>query len=181
MEEQKYYYGKLLDESDFKREQDYRGKKKTSKGKEDDEMPVRGGSEPYKNFNFVVELDGISVAGFLECTGLDSETGIIYYREGNDSNVVRKLPGLTEYSNIILSRGVTDSRELYEWRMKVINGNIERKNGSIVLLNDNREEVARWSFVNGWPCRMSGPALNALEDDIAIEELEICHEGFERV
>ncbi len=137
-------------------------------------------TDPYKNFNFLVEIDGITVAGFTECTGLESETEVIEYREGNEASTLRKLPGLTDYSNITLRRGVTDNKELYNWRKSVIDGQTERKSGSIILLNDKQEEVARWNFKQGWPCYMAGPDLNALESEIAIEALEICHEGFER-
>lgn len=136
--------------------------------------------DPFKNFNFLVEIDGISVAGFTECTGLESETEAIEYREGSEVNIVRKLPGLTKYANIVLKRGVTGNKELYDWRKAIIDGQIERKNGSIVLLDDRREQVARWNFKQGWPRYMAGPELNAIESKIAIEVLEICHEGFER-
>lgn len=180
MERNRYFDGKLLNESDFEKEQKYQRPKNKRQGKEKSTMITGSRQNPYKNFNFLVEIDGITQAGFMECSGLESETSVIEYREGNEANIVRKLPGLTMYSNILLKSGVTDSKELYHWRKSVIDGQIVRKNGSIVLLNDKREEVARWNFREGWPCRMSGPALNALEDDVAIEELEICHEGFER-
>lgn len=136
--------------------------------------------DPFKNFNFLVEIDGITAAGFTECTGLESETEVIEYREGSEVNAVRNLPGLTRYSNIVLKRGVTDNKELYNWRKAIIGGQIERKNGSIILLDDKREQVARWNFRQGWPCYMAGPDLSATESEIAIEVMEICHEGFER-
>ena len=138
------------------------------------------GMDPYGNFNFLVQIDGITQAGFKECTGLESETDVIEYREGAGISTPRQLPGLTRYSNIDLKRGVTDSLDLYEWRKSVIDGQTQRRDGSIVLLNDERVPVARWNFRRGWPCRMSGPDLNATESEVAIEELEICHEGLER-
>ncbi len=144
-------------------------------------MATGGRKDPYRNYNFLVELDGGLKAGFSECTGLESETVVIEYREGSEPvNTVRKLPGLTRYANIVLKSGVTDSKELWLWRKSVIDGKIVRKNGSIVLLNDERQPVARWNFINGWPCRLSGPDLNAIESGVAIEELEICHEGLVR-
>jgi phage tail-like protein len=137
---------------------------------------------PYPEYNFLVEIDGLTLAGFLECTGLESETAVIEYREGNWTHgSARKLPGLTKYANITLKRGVTNSRELYDWRANIINGQIDRRHGSIILLDEKRQEVARWNFREGWPCRMSGPDLNALKNAVALEELVICHEGFERV
>ena len=181
MERNQYFDGELLKESDFEKEQQYQKAKNNLKGKEGNIMIAGSSQNPYKNFNFIVEMDGITQAGFMECSGLESKTGVIEYREGNEANIVHQLPGLTVYSNILLKSGVTDSKELYLWSKSVIDGQIERKNGSIILLNDRREEVARWNFRNGWPCRMSGPNLNAIEGEVAIEELEICHEGFERV
>jgi phage tail-like protein len=136
---------------------------------------------PYPKYNFLVEIYGLALAGFLECTGLESETAVIEYREGSWPSSVRKIPGLTKYTNITLKRGVTTSTELYDWRANIINGQIDRRNGSIVLLDEKRQEVARWNFREGWPCRMSGPDLNALKNAVAIEELVICHEGFERL
>jgi phage tail-like protein len=144
--------------------------------------PTSSRKDPYRSFNFLVEIEGLPLAGFMECSGLESETEVIEYREGIEfPNTVRKLPGLTRYSNISLKRGVSKSKDLYDWRNSVINGLILRKNVDIVLLDDSRQEVARWSFQECWPCRMSGPAFNALEGTIAIEELVICHEGFKRV
>lgn len=179
MKREKYFNGKSLKASDLTREQNYQTRK--NQEKENKAMPASSRKDPHRNFNFLVEIDGITIANFMECSGLESETEVLEYREGGEPNVVRKLPGLTFYTNILLMRGVSDSKELYEWRKNVINGQIARKNGSIVLLNEKREEVARWNFREGWPCRMSGPDLSALESDVAIEEIEICHEGFERV
>ncbi len=150
--------------------------------KEMTNMPTTQRKDPFHKYNFVVEIDGIVQAGFMECTGLESKTEIIRYREGSDSrNTARLLPGLNTFSGICLKKGVTDSKELYSWRKTVIDGQIVRKNGSIVLHDNKHQEVARWNFIEGWPSRMSGPQLNALGNEVAIEELEIAHEGFERV
>lgn len=178
MKRGKYFEGKLLRETDLAKEQTYQ---KTPQKKEISKMATGDRKDPYRNFNFMVEIDGIAQAGFSECSGLESDTDVIEYREGNEASTVRKLPGLTKYSNIVLRRGVTDSKELYNWRKDVIDGNIQRKSGLIVLLNEKRQQVARWNFREGWPCYMSGPDLDAMGDEVAIEELEICHEGFERV
>jgi phage tail-like protein len=136
--------------------------------------------DPYKAFNFVVEIDGIAVAAFSEVSGLQSETQVIAYREGSDPNTVRKLPGLTTYANIVLKRGVTQNAELWQWRKTVVDGAVERRDGSIVLLDDKGDEVVRWNFVRGWVCRWAGPALEATANEVAIETIEIAHEGLER-
>lgn len=142
-------------------------------------MPASQRDDPYKNFNFRVEIDGIARAAFSEVSGLESETAVIEYRVGGEPNTVRKLPGLTKYANIVLRRGITQDAELWNWRKTVIDGNVERRNGSITLLDDDRTEVARWNFYNGWICKWEGPALNAKANEVAIETIEIAHEGLE--
>jgi phage tail-like protein len=142
-------------------------------------MPAPQRNDPYKSFNFRVEINGIAHAAFSEVTGLDSETAVIEYRAGGE-NVVRKLPGLTKFGNIVLRRGVTQDAELWNWRKSVVEGNIDRRNGSVVLLDDKRNEVVRWNFHDGWICKWDGPAFNAKANEVAIETIEIAHEGLER-
>jgi phage tail-like protein len=137
--------------------------------------------DPYKVFRFRVEIDGLTAAAFSEVNGLESETTVIEYRAGTDPNLARKLPGLTKYPNIVLKRGVTQDAELWNWRKRVIDGNVDRRNGSIVLQDDSGQDQVRWNFHNGWPCKLQGPSLNAHGDDVAIETLEIAHEGIERI
>lgn len=134
-------------------------------------------NDPYRVYNFFVEIDGIQRAGFRECSGLDTAQDPIEYREGNDALTVHKLPGLVKYSNISLKWGTTDDAALWDWRKKVMDASIERKNGSIVLMNDAGEEKARWNFVEGWPTKWTGPSFNATGNEVAIETLEISHEG----
>lgn len=143
-------------------------------------MPVGNRTDPYRAYNFLVEIDGITRAGFRECSGLDATQTPIDYREGNEPLTARKLPGLNTHSNITLRRGVTDDHDLWKWRKQVIDGKIERKNGSIVLLDDTGTEKARWNFVHGWPTKWTGPSLNATGNEVAIEALEIVHEGVTR-
>ena len=135
--------------------------------------------DPYKVFNFVVEIDGIASAGFTECSGLSTTTDVIEYREGNDRSGIRKLPGLTKFSNIVLKRGITQSRDLWNWRKTVMDGVIDRRSGSIVLLADDLTPVVRFRFRNGWPAKWEGPALNGKSSEVAIETLEIAHEGLD--
>lgn len=134
--------------------------------------------DPYKNSKFKVSIDAITV-GFAECTGLDAEVSVIEYREGGD-HIVRKLPGLVKYQNITLKRGVTDSLELYNWFKAITQGQDDRRDGSIVLLDDAMKEVTRWHFKSAWPCKYQGPKLNAKGNEVAIEILELACEGIER-
>lgn len=135
--------------------------------------------ETFSNSNFIVEIDGVAVGGFSECTGLDTESAVIEYRNGNEENTVRKIPGLKKFGNIVLKRGITQGRELWDWRKQVMDGRTERRSGSIILLSEGREEVLRWNFRRGWPVRWSGPSLHAMANEVAIETLEIAHEGLE--
>lgn len=143
-------------------------------------MPTGVIPDPYGNYNFLVEIDGITRAAFQECSGFDSTIDVIEHREGGENTTPRKLPGMTKFSNIQLKWGMTDDRELYDWHRRVIEGDIERKNGSIILLNRKREEKARWNFVRAWPTKWDGPNLTAEGNDVAIEMIELAHEGFSR-
>lgn len=143
-------------------------------------MPIGNRTDPYGGYNFLVEIDGITRAGFQECSGLDSTQTPGEYREGTDPLTMRKLPGLVTYSNITLNWGITDDSELWEWRKEVADGKVQSKNISIVLMNDAGEEKLRWNLTNCWPTGWTGPSLNASTSDVAIEALELVHEGLER-
>jgi phage tail-like protein len=135
--------------------------------------------DPYTGFNFRVEIEGISRAAFSEVGGLESETAVIEYRVGGERNTVRKLPGLTKYANIVLRRGITQDAELWNWQKNIIEGKADRRNGSIILLDDEGNAVVRWNFVRGWICKWEGPDLNASANEVAIETIAIAHEGLE--
>ncbi len=138
-------------------------------------------TDPFRSYNFLVEIDGLTQASFQECSGLDATTEPIEYREGGDNTTVRKLPGRTSYSDITLKRGMTDSRELWDWFKQIRDGNVARKNGSIVVYDlSNANEVARWNFVRAWPTKWEGPSFNAAGNEIAIETLTLAHEGVDR-
>ncbi len=136
--------------------------------------------DPYKNFRFLVEIDGLNQAGFSECSGFGSEVEVIEYRTGGDPTAVRKLPGRAKFPNITLKRGVTDSRELYDWHRAVLQGQIQRKNGAIILLDDAGVPKVRWVFSEAWPSKYEGPDLCAKGNDVAIETLVITCESIER-
>jgi phage tail-like protein len=143
-------------------------------------MPPKVRDRPYPGHNFRVEIDGIAVASFAEVTGLESETAVIEYRTGDSkTSSPLKLPGLTKYANLVLRRGMTGDLALWQWRKAIVDGNVDRRNGQIVLLDESRADVMRWRFRNGWPCKWVGPTLDAQASEVAIETLEIAHEGLE--
>ncbi|MCX4821044.1 phage tail protein [Streptomyces sp. NBC_01142] len=146
-------------------------------------MPQTGQRvDPFRNFNFLVELEGIAQASFTECSGLGSTTEVIETRQGGDNSTVSKLPGRTSFTDITLKWGLTESTQLWAWRQQVVDGKPLRKNGSIVVYDlGNRTEVARWNFINAWPSKWEGAAFNAKGSDIAIDTLVLAHEGLTRV
>jgi phage tail-like protein len=137
--------------------------------------------DPYRSINFLVEIDAVTDAANSEETGLTAETEVIEYRTGGMLGGVRKLAGLTKYANITLKRGMTQNLELWNWYKNVVEGKTDRRSASIVLLNEAHQEVLRWNVVNAWPRKWDGPALNARHNEIAIETLELAHEGLELV
>jgi len=137
--------------------------------------------DPYGSFNFQLEIDGITRAGFAECTGLNAEANVIEYREGNESLTTRKLHGLIKYGNVTLKWGVSQDPELFNWFKTVMDGDIDRKQTmSIVLLDEQRNESVRWNIRNAWPSKYVVPDLKANANEIAFETIELCHEGVER-
>jgi len=135
--------------------------------------------DPYRSFNFIVEIDGVTVAGFAEVGGLTIEQEVVEYRNGDEDITVRKLPGKIKYTPITLKRGYTQARELWEWRKLVLQGRTERKSGTIQLLDEARQPALSWNFSQAWPSKWEGPALNAKTNDCAIESMEITHEHLE--
>jgi phage tail-like protein len=140
-------------------------------------MPVGDRIDPFLSHQFLVEIDGITRASFQGCSGLDSSQDPVDYREGNDPLTARKIPGLNKYSHITLKRGMTGDSDLWEWRKKVMDGKVDRRNGSIVLTDEKNNEKMRWNFTNAWPVKWTGPTFNATGNDVAIEQLELVHEG----
>ena len=141
-------------------------------------MPGR--VDPYTNFRFRVEIDGIQQASFMECTGLGSYIEVAEYREGTEPPMVRKIPGKVTYPDMVLKWGVTTSRDLYNWHLAIINGQLQRKNGAVILQAADGTDVVRWNFFNAWPSKWDGPTLNAMSNEVAIESLTITCEKQEQ-
>jgi phage tail-like protein len=137
-------------------------------------------NDPYLNFNFLVELGGDVVGGFSEADLPTGRIETVAYREGSDrTSAARLLPGRVEYGPLVLRRGFAGDAALFQWWHAVAQGNVDPRNVSVVLLDEQRQEVARWNLRNAWPSKWTGPALNAKGSDVAIETLELAHEGIE--
>jgi len=136
--------------------------------------------DPYLNFNFVVEIEGEAAAGFSEADLPAGRIEVVAYREGADkSSAARLLPGRVEYEPLVLRRGFAGDRALFEWWRAVAEGNLDRRNVSVVLLDEQRQEVARWNLRRAWPSKWEGPSMRGDGNDVAIETLELAHEGIE--
>ncbi|GBF34827.1 hypothetical protein DCCM_3947 [Desulfocucumis palustris] len=136
--------------------------------------------DPYRNFRFRVEVEGIEQAGFSEVTGFDASIDVIEYREGNEVITPRKLPGLAKYSNITLKWGVTDSMDMYNWISSAIEGTVERKTVTIIAIDEEGNDVATWQVIEAWPAKYTAPDFNGTGSEVAIESLELAHEGMTR-
>lgn len=142
---------------------------------------------PYRSFRYSVEMDGITRGGFSEVSGFDLSVDVVEYREGDDlRNTPRKLPGLTKYGNITFKWGIVGDMDFLDWIFTVAPSDqspptsIERKNITITLIDDAGATGPSWTIINAWPVKYSIPDLNALGSEIAVESIEICHEGLNR-
>jgi len=134
--------------------------------------------DPVLAFCFAVEISGLLVAGFSEVSGLQAETEVQEYREGGVNGYVHKRAGPVKYaSNLTLKKGITDSTELWCWYRDVMNGTIKRKPVDVVLMNSAGEEWRRWKLQNAYPVKWTGPDMKAAASEVAVEILELAHEG----
>jgi phage tail-like protein len=149
-------------------------------------------SDPVPGFNFVISLiDSSSVlssltsvmsaltGGFSECSGLEATLQVEEYPEGGENRYVHKFPTRMTYANIVLKRGITLSEDLWNWHAAYVNGTGKRRDGVILLLDEQQLPIKTWVFKRGLPLKWAGPTFNATQNAIAIETLEIMHEGLD--
>jgi phage tail-like protein len=138
--------------------------------------------DPFRAYNFAVEIEGLVAGGFSEVTGLDVELEVQDYREGGVNGFIHKRAGPAKYvSNLVLKRGMTDNKVLWNWYWNVIHGIVDRKNVSILLLDEAGVEKVRWNFEQAYPVKWTGPDLRATSNEVAIENLELAHKGLMNV
>jgi phage tail-like protein len=134
--------------------------------------------DPYLAFNFAVEIHGLVVGGFAEVSGLQAEIEVQDYREGGVNEFIHKRAGPARYpSNLTLKKGMTTTKTLWTWYCDVMQGKVERKNVSVMLMNSAGDEVQRWNFQKAYPVKWVGPNLKASAAEVAIETLELAHDG----
>ena len=142
-------------------------------------------SDPLISYQFQLDVSGKITGFFQDVSGIGSETTVVS-QDATDINgnpIVQKLPGRLVWTDVTLSRGITASTEIWEWRKEVEEGkmNDARRNCSITLMDASNNPAARWDFVNAWPSKVSGPEIKAGSNDFAIEQVTLVHEGMERV
>jgi phage tail-like protein len=147
-------------------------------------MPARS-TDPLTGFHFQLDLGGVATGYFTEVSGLGSENEVIEHKIVSQSaqQIVQKLPGRLKWGDITLKRGITSAMDIWDWRKKVEDGNVDgaRTNGSIIMLDQTMAPVAQWDFEGAWPSKISGPQAQADSNNYGIEELTIVHEYITRV
>lgn len=132
---------------------------------------------PYFAYNFLVEIEGLITGGFMEVAGLESELKLESYEEGGQNDYIHQFPTRTTYPNLVLSKGLTDLYTFWEWYEQASQGNIMRRNGTILLLDHQRIPVMWWNFKDAYPVKWTGPQLNSQSQEVAVERLELVHCG----
>ena len=136
--------------------------------------------DPFVAFRFEVRLDDLSVAGFSECTGLQIETEVQDYNEGGLNTHLHKFPTRTKQSNLVLKRGIVD-QVMWSWYRDLTEGVVKRRNGSVIVRDPSGSSVVmEWQFREAFPSKWTGPELNATQNNVAVETLELVHHGLKR-
>jgi phage tail-like protein len=137
-------------------------------------------NDPFLAFRFEIKLDNLRVGGFSECSGLQLETEVFDYPEGGLNTHLRKFPTRTKQTNLTLKRGIV-GRELWDWYYALTQGQVQVRSGSIMVQDPSgKQKVIEWHFRDAFPCKWVGPDLNATQNNVAVETLELCHQGLER-
>ncbi len=137
--------------------------------------------DPYLNFRFLLEIEGLIRGGFSEVSGLQVEVETEDYQEGGVNDFVHKLLKGTKYPNLVLKRGITDSDVLWKWHQDIVNGKIVSKNIFIIILDYKNQETLQWEFKEAYPVKWTGPECRADGNNVAIETLELVHRGMQKV
>ncbi|MEW6572480.1 MAG: phage tail protein [Bacillota bacterium] len=143
-------------------------------------MAAGARKDPFAAFRFQVEVTGLIVGGFTEVSGLQVETETEEYREGGVNDYVHKLPKVTKYPVLVLKRGLTDADALWNWHQEVVAGRINRKSGSVIMLDEAGNELWRWTFRDAYPAKWTGPEFRGDSSTVAVETVELVHRGISK-
>ncbi|MFY1638016.1 phage tail protein [Solwaraspora sp. WMMB335] len=137
--------------------------------------------DPFRAYSFKLLINNVTEGHFTEVGGLGVTVERIAYREAGNSSIVRAIPGQVTYSSVTLRFGLTSSTDLWDWLMTAVEGRVERRNVSVVMLDPaGATEVMRWNLINAWPQEWYGAPLDAMSRELAIETLVLAHEGLQR-
>ncbi len=136
--------------------------------------------DPGLAYKYYIEIEGVFVAEFLECSGIGGEREVKTYEEGGVNDFVHQLPGRMKYTNIVLKRGLTYSRELWRWfHTGLYDAQVLRVNLSIVLGNAQGLKVKHWDVLGAFPVKYTGPDLKSDSTEAAVETVELAHHGLD--
>ena len=129
------------------------------------------------SYRFIVEINDLAVGYFKSVSGLNSKNDVIEYKLGGNRSV-RRRPGRVAFGNISLEKGFSTGSDLFDWRQLVVDGAAkkQRKDGSIILLDNAGEEAVRYNFFRAWPVAWEGPSITAGAAETAIEKIELAVE-----
>ena len=133
--------------------------------------------DPFPGYNFLVLFDHLPLAGFSEVSGISPETEVEEIKEGGQNEFVHKLPKQTQYGNLILKRGLSINPFLFMWYRDVVQGKIEPKDITILLLNHLRIPIRWWTFYKTIPVKWVGPEFNSTSNETSFETIELTHQG----
>lgn len=136
--------------------------------------------DPFRAYNFLVEVEGMVVGGFTSVEGLGSKTEVKTVRQGGVNNMEYKLPGQISYTDIVLKAGITALDPMWLWYQAMLDGTVQRKNGSIYLRDNQGNTSACWNFYNAWPIEWQGPSLDASQTMVASQSFTLAHEGIKK-
>jgi phage tail-like protein len=135
--------------------------------------------DPYRVFRFIVEIEGMQAGGFQSVAGIERQTQVEPYREGGVNDFEHQLIVKTTYPALTLKRGLVN-RSMWEWHQDVIDGRVERRTVSVLLLDAAGNEVWRWICVDAYPTKWAGAELDGLANAVATESVELVHRGLTR-
>jgi phage tail-like protein len=136
-------------------------------------------TDPLVAFRFELVFDQESFGGFSECSGLGLEVQVQDYPEGGKNDALHKLPSRSTQTNVVLKRGVVD-RRLFDWLFRHTRGAVSPRAVSVRVLHpDTAAVAAEFRLTAAFPCKWTGPELNAAQSNVAVETLELCHQGLE--
>ena len=142
-------------------------------------MPDTRRPDPMTAFRFHVEIDQLIKAHFSDVSGLTAEIQLHEQKEGGRNDFIHQLPANGKFNNLVLKRGLANSDDLWVWFFNTTQGKVVRKSGRVLLYDAAGKLKCYWNFTNAFPVKWEGPEFNAAANQLAVEKLELVHQGLE--